>query len=118
MAKQFTGKVTIRIDGQEYKSLDGATLNPGGVNRSTVKGGGRVHGFTEEDQEPTMDFKLPHNAGVSLKRLGSLTDATVMFETDSGVQFITRGCYTTEPPSLSGNEVDVKMAGVECDELV
>lgn len=117
MAKQFTGRLTIRIDGQEYKSLDGATLNVGGVNRTTLKGGGRVHGFTEEDMEPTMDFKLPHNKDISLKLLGDLTDATVMFETDSGVQFVVRGCYTTEPPSLTGTEVDVKMAGEECDEL-
>ena len=119
MAKPYTGRLIIRIDGQEHPSMDGATLNIGGVNRSPVKGGGRVlNAFTEEDQETTLDFKLHHKKDLSLKAIGDLTDATVMFETDSGVQFVIRGAYTTEPPSLSDGKVDVKMAAVECDELL
>lgn len=114
---QLTGRVTIRIDGQEIKSKDGAKLDIGGVKRNTEKGGGRIHGYTEEDMEPSVEFKIAHDKNISLKWLASLTSATVMFETDTGKQFTVRDAYTTEPPTLTGNDVDVKMAGKECDEL-
>lgn len=115
---QLTGRVTIRIDGQELKSKDGAKLDIGGVNRETQKGGGRIHGYTEEDMQPAVEFKIAHDKNISLKWLAGLTGATVMFETDTGASFIMRDSYTTEPPSLTGNDVDVKMEGKECDELI
>ena len=43
---QITGKAKIRVDGQTYKTLDGATITPGGVSREAVKGD-EVHGFKE-----------------------------------------------------------------------
>jgi len=115
---QLTGRLTIRIDGQEKKSKDGATLNPGGVNRTTEKGGGRVHGYTEEDEQPSVSFKMAHDKDTSLLALGKLTDATLSFETDTGVIFTLRGAYTTKPPTLNGKEVDMEMDAVECDELI
>lgn len=114
---QLTGRITIRLDGKELKSKDGATVDPGGVNRTTEKGGGRILGFTEEDVQASASFKLVHDKSVSLIALNKLVDATLSFETDSGVTFILRGAYTTKTVPLSGNEVSVEMDAVECDEL-
>ena len=42
---QITGKAVIRVDGEEWRTEDGAKLNPGGVTREAKVGGGKVHGF-------------------------------------------------------------------------
>lgn len=113
---QITGKATIRTDGQTHKTLDGATITPGGVSRETKKGDA-VHGFSESIQEPTLQCKLSHTAATNLTALGKIDNATVEFETDTGVIFIMRGAWTVEPPSLSGGEVDLSMAAMSADEL-
>ena len=45
---QITGKAVIRVDGEEWRTEDGAKLNPGGVTREAKVGGGKVHGFAEK----------------------------------------------------------------------
>lgn len=113
-----TGRAIIRVDGKELRTLDGATLNPGGVSRQAVKGGGKIHGYKEEDMEPTVECKVAHTPDVSLKELGNITDATVIFETDNGKRHVLRNAWTAEPPSLdsSAGAVDLKFAAIECDE--
>lgn len=115
---QITGKAVIRVDGKELRTLDGATLNPGGVSREAMKGGGKVHGFKETDVEPTMECKVAHTADLSLKELGDITNATVIFECDTGRRYVLREAWTTEPPALDAGagSVDLKMAAIECDE--
>lgn len=114
---QLTGKAAIRLDGATVRTLDGATLTLGGTNRTAVKGGGRVHGYKEEDMEATLQCKIAHAADVSMKTLNDLTGATVEFETDTGVVIILRQAWTVEPTSLSDGEIDLKMAALESDEL-
>ena len=43
---QLTGKAIIRVDGQEWRCEDGASLDVGGVKREAKAGGGKVHGYT------------------------------------------------------------------------
>jgi len=115
---QVTGKAIIRVDGEELRSLDGATLNPGGQSREAVKGGGKIHGYKESDMEPTVECKIAHTKDVSLKKLGAITDATVIFETDTGKRFVLRNAWVSEPPALdaTAGSVDLKWAAIECDE--
>jgi len=115
---QITGKVRVRVDGEELKTVGNGSGTTGGVNRSVVKGGGRVHGYTEEVQEPTVSFTVAHQKGVSVRRLANLTGATVLIETDTGERFIYRDAWTTEPPELNhdNGEISVSMAAVECEE--
>ncbi len=115
----FTGKATIRIDGEELVTEDGATLNPGGQNRTPVKAGGKVHGYQEEDVEPSMECSIKHNKNLSLRWLSDITNATVMYETDSGQQHVLRGAFTTEPAALNAKEgtVGLKMSALSCDEV-
>lgn len=119
MPTHYTGKAIIRVDGEELVTEDGATLNPGGQNRTAVKSGGKVHGYQEEDVEPTLECQVKHDKNTSLRRLSDLTGATVMYETDSGMQFVLRDAFTTEPATLNAKDgnVDLKMAAVACDEV-
>lgn len=119
MSKQFTGRATITVDGNRFKTDSGATLNPGGSNRSALMGGGEVHGYQEEDVAPSMECTVFHNKDTSLRELSDITDATVFFETDSGAQFVLRDAWVTEPAALNSKDgtVSLKFEAIACDEV-
>lgn len=119
MSKKITGRAIITIDGKRLKSESGATLNPGGANRSSMVGGGQVHGFQEEDVAPSLECSVYHNKDTSLRELSDITGATVLFETDTGNQYILRDAWTTEPVSLNASEgtVGLNMEAISCDEV-
>lgn len=113
---QFAGRAKIRVDGRELRTLDGATLNTGGVSRE-VKKGYEVYGFTEAVEAPTIECKIPLGADDSLMEINAIKDATVEFVTDIGRTFLLVGAWCSEPCSLSGGDVDVKFAGMTCKEV-
>jgi len=115
---QITGKVRVRVDGTEIPTVGNGSGTTGGVNRSVVKGGGRVHGFTEEEQAPEVSFTVSHHADTSVKAIAHWRDVTVLIETDTGRRFIYRGAWTTEPPELNhdNGEISVTMNAIECEE--
>ena len=98
---KFTGKAIIRINGSEIRSTDDATLTVGGENRKAIKGGGRVYGYNEETQEPTLECNVAHCSDTDLIELSAIVDATVIFETDSGAKFVLQEAFVTEPASLN-----------------
>jgi hypothetical protein len=115
---QVTGKAVIRFDGREYKTADEATLQPGGVSRETVKGAGKVHGFTETTVEPEMECTIYHTKATSLKEIQDIDNATVIFETDTGARWVLTGAFVLDPLSLKtkGGEIAVKMSAITCEE--
>ncbi|EOM2857410.1 phage tail tube protein, partial [Escherichia coli] len=50
--KQYQGTATIRVNGQEYSTLEGATFSPSGFEREVVKGA-KVYGYREKPREAT-----------------------------------------------------------------
>ena len=116
---RLSGKAVIRVDGREYLSQHGAKFTPGGETRTTQKGGGRIHGFSAEDQEPMVECTFSHNDSVSLKALGDIEDATILFSCDSGVQYIISNAWLVDPAELdtSNAGASVKFAGISWDEL-
>lgn len=113
---QFAGRAKIRIDGRELRTLDGATLNSGGVSREAKKGYA-VYGFTETVEEPTVECKIPLGVEDSLLAINAIKGATIEFVTDIGKTFMIVDAWCSEPCSLSGGDVDVKFAGIECKEV-
>lgn len=116
---KITGKATIRVDGKELRTEDGASLNIGGQNRKSITAGGKHHGFQEEDVPCSLECNVYHDADLSLRWLSDITGATVMFETDTGKQFIVRDAFTTEPAVLDSKAgtVPLKMEAANCDEV-
>ena len=56
--KQYQGTATIRVNGQEYETLEGATFSPSGFEREVVKGA-KVYGYRQKPREATLDCKFP-----------------------------------------------------------
>lgn len=116
---QCTGKALIRVNGKELRTFDDATLDVGGVKREMVKGSGKVHGFKEETVEPNLECKIAHKSDTDLVELGTIVDATVIFESDTGDTYVLRDACVLEPPKLNAKDgsVDLKFSAMSCTRM-
>lgn len=114
---QFAGRAKVRVNGREFRTLAGASLNTGGTTRTPVKGY-EVYGFTEEATEPSVECKIPLALEDDVVAINAIKDATIEFVTDIGKIFMLTGAWRDgDPVSFSGGEVSVKFAGLECKEV-
>ncbi|WP_137972411.1 phage tail tube protein [Pseudomonas sp. F(2018)] len=108
MSGQVTGIATIRVDGQEIPSEKGATLNPGGVNRTPRMAGKRVF-YNEEPVAPTLQCTVLHTDEIDLIDLNTIKDATVLVECDNGQDYLLTGAFVTETAELNTGEGQVRL---------
>ena len=107
---KFTGKAIIRINGSEIRSTDNATLSVGGENRTAIKGGGRVYGYNEETQEPTLECNVAHCSDTDLIALSAIVD---------GAKFVLQEAFVTEPASLNVTDgtASLKFSACRCETM-
>ena len=110
---QVTGIVKLYVNGTMQRSKEGASLMLGGKERTT-QSGHSVYGYSEKIVPSEIEFTLAHTADADLIELNNLVDATVRFETDTGIVFNVPEAWTTAPCKITGGEgdVEVTMQGV------
>lgn len=118
MSAKLTGVATIRVDGQEFPTERGATLNPGGVNRTPKMGGRRVY-YNEEPVAPSIQATVLHTEEMDLINIGGITNATVLFECDNGQDYMLTGAFVTETAELNSGEGTLRfnMSARTCERI-
>ena len=118
MSGKVAGIATIRVDGQEFPTERGATLNPGGVNRNTKMAGRRVF-YNEEPVAPTLSATVLHIEDLDIIEIGKIRDATVLFECDNGQDYMLTGAFVTETAELNSGEGQIRlsMAARTCERI-
>lgn len=101
---QFTGVVTIRIDGKSQRSQPGATIDFGGMSRKTVIGDGQLLGFKSTPVESRITATFEHCSDTDVDAINNMTDATLAFECDSGTTYLVRNAFSMTPPKLTGGD--------------
>lgn len=117
---QFLGRATIRANGQVIETAKGAALDLGGTKRNPVTAG-KIVGYAEETVPATLECETVLARGQSLEWLRNLTDATVIYEADTGQRYVIRDAFTTDAISLKdgeGGNVALKMAGPGAEEVL
>lgn len=116
---QITGKAIIRVDGQQWRTEDGATLDVGGVKRTPKVGGGSVYGYSEETAPPELECKVYHTKDTDVTAINKITNATVTFESDTGDAYVLREAFVLEPGKLEAKDgaIAVKMSGITCQRV-
>lgn len=110
MAK-VTGRITVKADGEILLTRSGWTFNPGGVNRNTIVGDSGVHGYAEETRPCRAAGNLSHTEKLDLVEAAKKwVDVTLLFETDTGQSYVSRGAWLTEPPELTAGEGETSVA--------
>lgn len=114
---QVTGIVKVYLNGTLQRSKEGAKLMTGGFER-TAAVGHSVYGYSEKKVPAQVEFTIAHMADTDILALNDLVDATVKFETDTGLSFLVNNAFTTKPTELTGGEgeVAVEMQGEPAEE--
>ncbi len=95
---KYAGRATIRVDAAVLETDSGATLDIGGVMRSTVSGANQVLGYAEAPKPARLECEVFITEGVSLERLRQISAATITFTTDTGQSWVLSNAWLTEPP--------------------
>jgi hypothetical protein len=118
MAK-ITGIVWIKINGRSVQSLEGATLDIGGLAAEpvVVPTYGLI-GFVGQVQPASVEFTMPHQESTDL--VGQREDwfgVSVVFETDTKIQYLVTDAFLAAPPKLVNGGSSVRMVGQVADEV-
>jgi len=107
---QLSGKVSIRVDGDFIATENEATLTPDGVKRDPIRHGGKTY-FSEEETAPELVCKVLLTKDVDVIKLNQITNATVLFEADTGQKYYMRGAFSTEVVPFEGKGIaEMKMS--------
>lgn len=108
MAK-LTGVIVVKVDGGSLRSKEGATLGFGGTERTPQYADGVLVGFTNKPLGATGSFTIAHGADTDVETLRNAENSTLIFECDSGVNYLINGAFLTVPPELTGGEGDMTL---------
>lgn len=109
MSNRVMGRAQIKVNGQLLLTHKGATLEPGGPDRTTVSGGNSIHGFTEQVMPAKLECEISVKADTSLAQIGRWTDVTVTFEADTGQTYVIAGGWVLRTPSVKDDDGKAKI---------
>lgn len=110
------GRATITYNGKRLKSKEGATLNLGGTGRTAEPLDDGTVGYYEATTAPELSCTVPLTSDLSVQELRDLTDANVVFESDTGKGWVIRDAFTTNTISV-GRDVTLTFSGQPAEEL-
>ncbi|MGZ8364563.1 MAG: phage tail tube protein [Caulobacteraceae bacterium] len=118
MAKLF-GRAVITADGQILNTKMGASLTLGGVKRNARPGSNTTGGFTEELENSELECEVEMDGNLSLASIAAIEDASILFECDTGQNYLIEGAYSSDPPSITEGEgyAKCKFGGPEALEI-
>ncbi|MEZ8102151.1 phage tail tube protein [Vibrio bivalvicida] len=98
---QILGQVVIRSNGTQMKTKKGSTLNPGGYNHVSHPGPNRIWGKSKEFVAATVAVVIAADEDVDVVDINNITDATLTWEGDNGVDYMITGASPQAPFQLS-----------------
>lgn len=113
---QHHGRATISYNGKRLKSKEGATLNPGGTNRTPDPLDDGTVGFMESTVAPELTCVVPLTRDLAVEELRNLTGANVVFQSDVGLSWVIRDAFVTTAPVV-GREVTLTFSGQPAEQL-
>ncbi len=114
MAKQH-GKATIKINGEAYKSRNGATLDPGGVTRTPDQD--YPGDYTESSRPAQIDCTFAFTSDVSPIDINAIVEATVVFESDNGKSFVIAKASSDGNSSIGSDGINATFFGKPAEEM-
>lgn len=110
------GRATIAYNGKRLRTKEGATLNLGGTSRTAEALDDGSVGFYEATTAPELSCTVPLTHDLNVEELRNLTDANVVFESDTGKSWVIRQAFTTNTISV-GRDVALTFSGQPAEEL-
>lgn len=103
MAQKLFGKAVVQWNGKRLMTKPGASIDIGGVTRTTVLGDNDVN-YTEQNKQAVVSCEMMLAEGFSLRELADAADISVVFKCDSGQSYLVSPAWLTAPPVATGGD--------------
>lgn len=113
---QQSGRVTISLDGDQLQSKSGASIKLGGVKREGMVTDQGTFVFKETLEHCEVKATIPHLKNTDLPALQKWT-GVVLFETDTGVRYVSKGAVLQDPPELKDGESELTFIGAPAEPI-
>lgn len=110
------GQATITVNGTRLRSKNGATLLLGGVARTSQTLDSGEVAFSEYTVAPELNCNISLTQDTDIEALRNLTNATVVFESDTGKAWGIRDAFAVDAITI-GTDVALKISGQPASEL-
>ena len=110
------GRATITVNGTRMRSKNGATLALGGVARAPEALDTGEVAYSESTSAPELNCSIALTKDTDVEALRNLTDATVVFESDTGKSWSIRDAFAVDAITV-GAEVALKISGQPATQL-
>jgi hypothetical protein len=113
------GKAIIIVNGQRLESMPGATLDIGGVTRTTQVGANEVLGYTETPKPSRIEASISVRSGISVADLHA-RDVPITFEGDTGQLWSIAGAWSVDTPVIDSGASTAKFVyeGPPAEEII
>ncbi|WP_434115858.1 phage tail tube protein [Paraburkholderia caffeinilytica] len=92
---RLAGIAYISVDGQSYMLAGELTYSPGDVERESLIGQDRVHGYSEKPRAPFISGSFRDAGTLTVADFNRMTNVTVTCELANGKTVIGRNMWTT-----------------------
>lgn len=111
------GSATIRVNGREYPTLQGANLTVGGLTKSDVVGY-RVYGWKGTPAAAVVTCTIPNHEEISIMELNGMDEVTLIFESDIGLKWLMSRAWNTGESALTGEgDISTTFHAIEAQEI-
>jgi len=117
---QITGRVTLQFNGKSIRSLNGAKIMFGGIQRTPVTDDQGFTHYSEKSVPGGAEAVIPHGSDTNIAELQALVNVTMTVDTDTGKQYMGRGQFIVDPLELTASEngdLPIKLAGMPLEEI-
>jgi hypothetical protein len=110
---RLAGIAWISMDGQNHMLAGELTYSPADVERESLVGQDRVHGYGEKPRAPFISGSLRDAGTLTVKDFNSMTNVTVTLELANGKIVVGRNMWTVEAQEVKTPEAtfEIKFEG-------
>lgn len=115
---RIAGTAYISVDGKTYMLAGDLAYSPASVERETVTGMDRVHGYSEKPHAGSISATLRDAGDLTVADFNAMTNVTVTLELANGKTVIGRNMWTVETQEVKTQEgtFEVKWEGPSVQE--
>lgn len=112
---RLAGTAEVTVDGQTYMIAGDFKYSPGGIQRETLTGQDRVHGYKEMPRAPFISCSIRDAGDLTVDNFNNMTGVTISAMLSNGKQVIGRAMWTVEPQEVDTQDAkfEVKWEGVD-----
>lgn len=103
------GRIQFYIDGQLADAKGNFSYSLGGVNRETIVGADRVHGYKETVMAAYVEGVITDRSDLDFAAMRELTDTTVQFIAGNGKTVVFRNAWFVGEGVQTSEEAEIQV---------